>query len=111
MARILAWVAGALGVAGLAKALSKRPVPVPDAGPDPRADELRRRLEEAKPLAAEPVEPADAAELPIDAVPDPAPAARTREDVHAKARAAISKMQGSGSHERGDAGREPPRDA
>jgi hypothetical protein len=106
--RILAWVAGALGVAGLAKALSKRQAPLVGGGPDPRADELRRRLEEAKPLAAEPIE--DVAEVPVDSPSDVAPA-RTREDVHAKARAAIRDMQGSGGDEGGDSGREPPRDA
>jgi hypothetical protein len=109
---MLAWLAGALGIAGLVKALRQRPPTVPQAGPDPRAEELRRRLEETRTIAAQPVEQADAAELPVDEVPDPAPApARTREDVHAKARAAIRDMQGSGGDEGGDAVGEPPRDA
>jgi hypothetical protein len=90
---MLAWLAGALGVAGLAKALRQRPQPVPEAGPDPRAEELRRRLEESKPLAEE---PGDDAETPVDEAPDPPPA-RTREDVHAKARAAIDEMKRSGA--------------
>jgi hypothetical protein len=108
--RIFAWLAGAAGLAGLAKALSSRSTTsIPESGPDPRADELRRRLEETKPLAAEPVEEADAAELPVDEVPDPAPA-RTREDVHAKAQAAIREMKRSGADEGGDAVGEPPRD-
>jgi hypothetical protein len=111
--RILAWVAGALGLAGLAKALSGRTAPtLPQAGPDPRAEELRRRLEEAKPLAQQPVEEADAPELPVDAVPDPEPARpRTREDVHAKAQAAIREMKSSGADEGGDAVGQPPGDA
>jgi hypothetical protein len=109
--RILAWLAGAIGLAGLAKVLSGRSAPtVPETGPDPRAEELRRRLEETKPLAEEPVEEADAAELPVDEAPDPAPA-RTREDVHAKAQAAIREMKSSGADERGDSVGEPARDA
>jgi hypothetical protein len=107
---MLAWLAGALGIAGLVKALRQRPQTLPQARPDPRAEELRRRLEETRTIAAQPVEQADAAELPVDEVPDPAPA-RTREDVHAKARAAIRDMQGSGGDEGGDAVGEPPRDA
>ena len=95
MSRTLAWLAGALGVAGLVRALRRRPRPLPEVGPDPRAAELRRRLDEAKPLAAEPVEESEAAETPVDEAPDPPPA-RTREDVHAKARAAIDEMRRSG---------------
>ena len=95
MARFVAWLAGALGIAGLVRALRRRPQPPPAIGPDPRAEELRRRLEEAKPLAAEPVDEADAAETPVDEAPDPPPAV-TREDVHARARAAIDEMRRSG---------------
>ena len=96
MARPLAWLAGALGLAGLVKALRRQPRALPDTGrPDPRAEELKRRLDEAKPLAAEPVDEAEAAETPVDEAPDPPPA-RTREDVHAKARAAIDEMRRSG---------------
>jgi hypothetical protein len=87
--RILAWLLGAIGLAGLAKALRKRHPAPPPAAPDPRADELRRRLEEAKPLASE---PHDEGGTPIDEAPDPAPA-RTREDVHAQARAATEAMR------------------
>jgi hypothetical protein len=109
---MLAWLAGALGLAGLAKALRQRPQQAPEPGPDPRAEELRRRLEETKPLAAEPVEEADAAEVPVDEAPDPAPVrARTREDVHAQARAAIREIESSAADEGGDAGGETARDA
>jgi hypothetical protein len=103
---MLAWLAGALGVAGLAKALRKRPPAAPAGGPDPRAEKLRRRLEEARPLADE---PAHDGETPVDEAPDP-PAGPSREDVHAKARAAIRDMQASGADEGGDAGREPAGD-
>ena len=45
-----AWIAGALGAAGVAyRALRRRPAPAPD----PRADELRRKLDESKPLVEE----------------------------------------------------------
>jgi hypothetical protein len=96
--RILAWLAGAIGLAGLAKALRKRPEPLPEQGPDPRAEELRRKLEE-------PAEPEPVAEEPVE------PAPRTREDVHAKARAAIAEMNASGADHGGDAGGESARDA
>jgi hypothetical protein len=108
MRRTLAWLAGALGVAGALGARKHRAQPVV-AARDPRAEELKRRLEEAKPLAAEPDE-ADAAETPIDAVPDP-PVGTSREDVHARARAAIDEMRRSRPDEGGDAARETARDA
>jgi hypothetical protein len=96
--RILGWLAGAIGLAGLAKALRKRPQPLSESGPDPRAEELRRKLEHP----AGP-EPAPVVEEP--------PAPRTREDVHAKARAAIAEMNASGADDGGDAGGEPAGDA
>jgi hypothetical protein len=100
--RLLAWLAGALGVAGVAKALRQRPQPEAEPGPDPRAEELRRRLDEARSAAVE----------PIDEAPAPAPApARTREGVHAQARAAIDEMKRSGADEGGDAPGEAARDA
>jgi hypothetical protein len=43
----LAWLAGAVGAAGVAyRSLRRRPAAVPAA--DPRADELRRKLDESK---------------------------------------------------------------
>ena len=95
--RLFAWIAGVAGLAGIAKALRRRPEPlVPEAGPDPRAEELRRKLETKPEAAPEPV---------VEAAP------RTREDVHAKARAAIAEMNASGADDGGDAGREPAGDA
>jgi hypothetical protein len=97
--RILAWLAGGIGLAGLAKALRARPAPLPEVGADPRAEELRRRLEQPE------------AEPPVAEEPAAPVAARTREDVHAKARAAIAEMDRSGADEGADAGREPAGDA
>jgi hypothetical protein len=45
-----AWIAGVFGAAGVAyRALRRQPKPAAD----PRADELRRRLDESKPLVEE----------------------------------------------------------
>jgi hypothetical protein len=100
MRRSLAWLAGALGLAGAYRALKQRPAELPERGPDPRAEELRRRLEEAKPAAEARAED-EAGETPVDEAPDPAPApadpeARRRE-VHERARAAMDEMRGEGS--------------
>jgi hypothetical protein len=95
MRRTLAWLAGALGVAGLVRGLRQRPRPLPELGPDPRAEALKRRLDEARPLASQPVEEADAAETPVDEAPDPP--SRTRADVHAQARTAIEEMRRGGA--------------
>ncbi|HET7044885.1 MAG TPA: hypothetical protein VFI37_08560 [Gaiellaceae bacterium] len=102
MRRILAWLAGALGLAGAYRALKGQPEELPADGPDPRAEELRRRLEEAKP-AVDDREEFEAGETPVDAAPDPPPApapadpeARRRE-VHDRARAAIDEMRDEGS--------------
>lgn len=108
MRRTLAWLAGALGIAGAVRALRSHPRHAVETGPDPRVEELKRRLEEAKPLAGEPDE-ADAAETPIDRAPDPP--ATSRADVHARARAAIDEMRRSGVDEGGDAAGETARDA
>lgn len=114
MRRSLAWLAGALGLAGAYKALKGHeqaaPAPVAEpseegpAGeeaaeeqPDPRAEELRQRLEEAKPLVAGREED-EAGETPVDRAPDPAPRnpEEKRRDVHERARAAIDEMRGEG---------------
>jgi thiamine monophosphate kinase len=84
----LAWMAGALGAAGVAyRALRKRPAP--DAA-DPRADELRRKLDESKPLVAE-REEFEAGETPVDASDS---LADKRAAVHERGRAAADEMRG-----------------
>lgn len=65
----------------------------PDEGADPRAESLRRRLDEARAVAADPAE-FDAGEVPVDraeAVP-PGPDERRR-TVHAEGRAAAEAMR------------------
>jgi hypothetical protein len=94
MKRPLAWLAGALGLAGAYRALRQRPAPAPAPvaeGPDPRAEELRQRLDEAKPLVEErEQERFEAGEQPVD---EADPEAKRR-DVHDRARAAIDEMRG-----------------
>jgi hypothetical protein len=89
MKRPLAWLAGALGLAGAYRALKRHPEPAVDA-PDPRADELRRRIEEAKPLVEEhEQERFESGEQPVDeADPD-----AKRRAVHERARAAAEEMR------------------
>jgi hypothetical protein len=57
--------------------------------PDPRAEELRTRLEAAKAAGDDRAE-FEAGETPVDADPD-----ARRRDVHEEARAAIDEMKGS----------------
>ena len=88
----LAWVAGALGAAGVAyRAVRKQPAPhAAEKVPDPRADELRRKLDESKPLVEE-REEFEAGETPVDA-------SESLEDkraaVHERGRAAADEMRG-----------------
>jgi hypothetical protein len=69
---------------------------------DPRAEELRQRLEESRAIVEEQHEEAASAEVPVDAVvepkPPPEPEPREVEDrrraVHERARAAAEEMRG-----------------
>jgi hypothetical protein len=102
----LAWLGGAaLGAVALARALTRRPPPPvyappspqpePEAaGPDPRADELRAKLADARGLADE-REEFEGAETPVDkAEPVADPEARRR-GVHQAGRSAVERMQSS----------------
>lgn len=84
MRRLYAWLAGAAGGLAAYRAFRhRRPEPeaLPERGPDPRADELRARLAEAREGEEEPaVEPE-----PLD------PEARRRL-VHEQGRAALDEM-------------------
>jgi len=101
----LAWLGGAaLGAVALARALTRRPpppvqapAPQPEAepsGPDPRAEELRTKLAEARELADE-REEFEGAETPVDeAEPVADPEARRR-SVHESGRSAAERMRSS----------------
>jgi hypothetical protein len=88
-----AWIAGALGAAGVAyRALRRRPRPAAD----PRADELRRKLDESKQVVDDRAEfesgetPVDQAEPSLD---------EKRAAVHERGQAAARQMRGSNEEE------------
>jgi hypothetical protein len=88
-----AWIAGALGAAGVAyRTLRRRPRPAAD----PRADELRRKLDESKQVVDDRAEfesgetPVDQAEVSLDA---------KRAAVHERGQAAAREMRGSNAEE------------
>ena len=91
-----AWL-GSVGVAGAAawRVLSGRKKAAAD-GPDPRAEELRKRLDESRSIVSE-REEFEEAETPVDHVeerPDPAVDERRR-SVHERGRSAIDEMRPS----------------
>ena len=98
MRRLHGWTAGAVGIAALVRALSRRrsrqkPLPAPSAPPvDDRAEALRRKLEETRAAPS-----AEGAAIPPDAEePDGTPPETIEERrarVHAKAQEAIQAMQ------------------
>jgi hypothetical protein len=95
MRGLLAWLSGAAGGIALYRWLTRGPVPVAEVGPDPRANELRAKLEASKPLVEEQVqEQAEARETPIDQAPDPE---ERRRRVHERGRSAVDRMRRSGS--------------
>jgi len=86
-----AWIAGGLGAAGVAyRALRRRPRPAAD----PRADELRRKLDESKPLVDE-REQFESGETAVDEA-EPATLAEKRAAVHERGQAAAREMRGDG---------------
>jgi hypothetical protein len=81
-----AWIAGTLGAAGVAyRALRRRPSPAAD----PRADELRRKLDESKPLVEE-REQFESGETPVDE----ATLEEKRAALHEQGQAAVREMKG-----------------
>jgi hypothetical protein len=90
MKRLLAALAGILGIAWLRRRQQQQP-PAPPV--DDPADELRARLAEARD-AAEARPEDDAGETPVDEAPDPGEVATRRQDVHDRARAAIDELSG-----------------
>ncbi len=102
MRRRLLWLFALAGLAWLwLRRGARRPQPVVDVPPagDP-ADELRRKLDETKTRAQEPVAPA---EPTPDAQPEPVATAdgeeldAKRREVHDRARSAADEMRGSSS--------------
>jgi hypothetical protein len=88
----IAWLAGAAG-AGIAAYRKLRPVPAPTETEDPRAEELRRKLDESRTIVEE-REEFEAAETPVDKVPEPAEVEDRRKAVHDRGRAAAEEMRG-----------------
>ncbi|MFL5973042.1 MAG: hypothetical protein ACJ750_11715 [Gaiellaceae bacterium] len=94
MNRRLAFLTGgvALGVAAVWRTVRRKPRPASES--DPRADELRARLDESRAVVDD-REEFEGAETTVDAVePVPEPGERRR-SVHAEGRAAVDKMRGS----------------
>jgi hypothetical protein len=88
-----AWL-GALGVAGaaVARALRRKPLPAP--APDPRAEELRQKLDESRAVVDE-REEFESAETPVDE----AEVDDRRKAVHERGRAAAEQMRGDDAAE------------
>jgi len=86
-----AWLAGAAGAAiAYYRKFRKAPVePVPV--DDPRAEELRRKLDESRDLEADRAE-LEAAETPVDQA-EPADVGDRRSAVHERGRAAAEEMR------------------
>jgi hypothetical protein len=86
-----AWLAGAAGAAVAAYRRFRRQQPAP--AEDPRAEELRRKLDESRTVVEEQHEEMAAPEKPVDE----ADVDERRQAVHERARAAADEMRGSGS--------------
>ena len=86
-----AWIAGALGAAGVAyRGLRRRSRPASD----PRADELRRKLDESRTLVDERGE-FESGETAVDEA-EPATLEEKRAAVHERGQAAAREMRGDG---------------
>jgi hypothetical protein len=85
-----AWLAGAAGAA-IAVYRKLRPASAPPSAPadDPRADELRRKLEESRTVVEEQHEEVASPETPVDE----ADVESRRAAVHERARAAADEMR------------------
>jgi hypothetical protein len=96
--RRLALLTGGLAVAAAAlwRRIRRRPEGWVEIEPvDPRAEELRRRLDESR-AVVEDREEFEGAETTVDAVEDvPADPAERRRAVHAEGRGAVDRMRGA----------------
>jgi hypothetical protein len=100
MRRPLALASAALAALGLYGAVASRrrraaPAPIPEP-PDPRAEELRRKLDESRSMVAE-REEFEAAETPVDRVEPATEVDERRRAVHEQARGTARKMRDTGS--------------
>jgi hypothetical protein len=84
-----AWLAGAAGAA-IAVYRRLRPQPAPGPTDDPRAEELRQKLEESRAVVEEQHEQAASPETPVDE----ADVESRRAAVHDRARTATDEMRG-----------------
>jgi hypothetical protein len=94
----------AVALAALWRTIRRRPAGWVEIEPvDPRAEELRRKIDESQPVVAE-REEFEEAETPVDAV-EPVPAAppadpeERRRAVHAEGRSVVERMQEPSSDE------------
>ena len=85
-----AWLAGAAGAAIAVYRRMRRPVAEP--AEDPRAGELREKLDESRTLVDE-REEFESAEKPVDEVEDDASPEDRRRAVHERGRAAADQMR------------------
>jgi hypothetical protein len=93
-----AWIAGALGAAGVAyRAVRRRGSDLDHEAPDPRADELRRKLEDSKQLVEE-REQFESGETAVDEV-ETSTLADKRAAVHERGHAAAREMRGPNAKE------------
>jgi len=90
MRRPAAWLLGALAAAGLLR--RKQAAPAPDPGPDPRAEDLRRKLAESRTIVEE-REEFEAAETTVDQAHAPDGPETRRHAVHEAGRAAAERMR------------------
>ena len=97
MRRLLAWLAGAAAGAAALRVLKARfrePAATPSADRDPRAEELRRKLDESRTLVAERDE-FEEGELTVDrAEASAGDVDERRRRVHEHGRAAAEEMRG-----------------
>jgi hypothetical protein len=91
MRRPLAWLFGGFALLGFLRRRRE-----PSAVEDPRAEELRRKLEESRSIVEE-REEFEAAETPVDQVePAPEDPAQRRREVHEEGRATVERMRETG---------------
>jgi hypothetical protein len=99
MARALAWLGGAFGLAWLWRRLRPQPQHRPQPVEADPAAELRSRLEQAR-EAADDRDEFDAAEgQPVDEVGEPRSIEERRQAIHEKAQQALGEMREPGAGE------------